>query len=435
MQHAHTPLMHDLAQTIYDSFPSPAVAGPPPLADESHRTFGPTLSPPKDETNIFFSDYQPLSVIVPWMRLLQSLFPTHVRIIKVGTSYEGRDILALRVGVHPSNSEQPSSQRKSIIVSGGIHAREWISAATVNYAAYTLITSYGKSRDMTKLMEEFDWVFIPTLNPDGYAYTWESDRLWRKNRQETSIRFCKGLDLDRTFGYQWDGQSTKGNPCSESFSGDMPFQALESLRFANWAKNETLNNNYTFVGFLDLHSYSQQVLYPFSYSCIDTPPTLENLEELGLGLAKAIHQTTGELYGVTSACEGSVAADQKGKDHRDWPRIEASGGSALDWMYHEIGIRYSYQLKLRDTGNYGFLLPSKNIVPTGREVFSAITYFGNYMLSNHGIEKVGSSPSSEEVKMSAPNFDDLGLENGYDADSQKSSSGIEEKSSWELRRR
>ncbi|KAL9099801.1 MAG: hypothetical protein Q9187_009446, partial [Circinaria calcarea] len=46
-------------------------------------------------------------------------------------------------------------------------------------------------------------------------------------------------------------------------------------------------------------------------------------------------------------------------------------------------------IKLRDTGSYGFLLPSKNIVPTGKEAFSAAMYFGKYLLGNQGIELDG----------------------------------------------
>lgn len=81
------------------------------------------------------------------------------------------------------------------------------------------------------------------------------------------------------------------------------------------------------------------------------------------------------------------------------------------------------------------MLPSKNILPTGREVWSAITYFGNYLLSNHGIEKVEASPSSKQVEMSTPAFDDQDREHDGDADSHESSYDVEEQSSWELRRR
>ena len=401
--------MHDLARTIYESYPSSAVADSSPTSHSDLRGFNPSLRTSPEESNIFFHDYQPLSVILPWMRLLSSLFPTHVRMINIGTSYEGRDIPALRVGVHPTNSEQPLSPRKTIIIAGGSHAREWISTSTVNYIAYSFITGYGKAKKMTKMIEEFDWIFIPTLNPDGYVYTWENDRLWRKNRQQTNLRFCKGLDLDRAYGYEWDGEMSKSNPCSESFSGDGPFEGVESRRFANWVKNETESNNVEFVGFLDLHSYSQQVLYPYSYSCSSTPPSLENLEELAMGLAKAIHHATGAKYGVTSACEGSVVtnakSNQNSPDHL-WPRIETGGGSALDWFYHEMHVRYAFQIKLRDTGSYGFLLPSKNIVPTGKEALSAVEYFGDYMMGNKGIERLAPADSPAHSETSTEGTDD-----------------------------
>jgi len=433
LQKAHAPLMphFGLAEVIDQSLPS-----------TEHRSFTPTLQP--HSKDLFFSDYQPLSVITPWIKLMHSMFPTHVQLINIGISWEGRDIPAIRVGVHPTNNDEPSKPRKTIVISGGTHAREWISTSTVLYVANTLITSYGKTQTWTSLVEAFDWVFIPTLNPDGYVYTWETDRLWRKNRQPTSLRFCRGIDLDRAYGFQWDGDSSSGggNPCSESFAGEEPWQAVEAKAFADWARNETDNNNVQFVSLIDLHSYSQQVLYPYSYSCSASPPTLEDLEELAFGLAKAMHQTShGHYYKTTSACEGNVAINTiKGRVTKQrLPRIETGGGSLLDWFYHEMKIRYSYQIKLRDMGSYGFLLPKENIVPQGREMLQAVTYLGRYLMGQVGLngEELVKEEAQDEgfvIVKKADIEEDENAENET-VPAHEEDPDVEDNIQWELRRR
>ena len=205
LQHAHTRLMPDLARAIQDTFPGVQKPFTSPLLEESRKD-------KVDESNLFFQDYQPLSVIEPWMTLLESLFPSYVQVFSVGQSYEGREIKGLRVG----NKVQDGKRRKVVLVTGAAHAREWISVSTVSYLAYAFITNHLKDKKITALVNEFDWLFIPTLNVDGYAYTWEHDRLWRKNRQPTSLSFCKGIDLDRSYDVQWEALKAQSNPCSDS---------------------------------------------------------------------------------------------------------------------------------------------------------------------------------------------------------------------------
>ncbi len=261
------------------------------------------------------------------MYFLESLYPSFTKITSIGKSYEDKDILAFRVGEH---SEEQKGPRKTILVTGGLHGREWISTSTVCFLLWSVVSAFGNEPMITKLLQHFDIVFIPVLNPDGYEYTWQSDRLWRKSRQQTKMDVCRGLDLDHAFGYEWESSNHQTDPCSESYGGDRPFQAIEASELARWAKNET-ENDVKFIGFLDLHSYSQQILFPYSFSCSVDPPNRENLEELAVGLAKAIRLSSGESYTVTSACEGAVARAYSASD--SMRRLESGGGSAIDWFF------------------------------------------------------------------------------------------------------
>ncbi|KAK1237505.1 hypothetical protein MKX08_003130 [Trichoderma sp. CBMAI-0020] len=427
LQLSQSTLIPDLATAVYQSMPSSK-----DTIMASDRMTWALAEPLRAADNLFFQDYQPLPVIIRWMRLLEAMFPSYVKYITIGKSFEGREIPALHVGV-PQLAD-PSKPRKMIVVTGGLHAREWISTSTVNYVAWSFITSFGKEPMITKLLNHFDIVFIPAVNPDGVEYSWQVDRLWRKSRQQTNLRFCRGMDLDHTFSFGWDSAEAQSDPCSESYGGDKPFQAVEAAELANWAVNQT-ENNIKFVGLLDLHSYSQQVLFPYSYTCATEPPNLENLEELAMGIAKAIRLSNGELYSVTSACEGAVASkDAKGRDPV-WSRIESGGGSAIDWFYHELGAHFSYQIKLRDTGSYGFLLPKEYIIPTGEEVFDAMKYFGDYLLGNNGIEKTipGKYMEEEEGEVEGE-VEELGVADVEFDDDQQETLPVQELRRRRLRR-
>ena len=51
----------------------------------------------------------------------------------------------------------------------------------------------------------------------------------------------------------------------------------------------------------------------------------------------------------------------------------------MDYTYDELGIKFSYGVELRDTGEHGFLLPQKQLVPTGRETLDAILALAEYV--------------------------------------------------------
>lgn len=317
----------------------------------------------------FFADFQNVEAINAWISLVVALHPKYATIVSLGTTHEGRSIQGLKISKPTSLLDKiKSKKRQVILIHGAQHAREWISVSTVCYLAYALIAGNGEDVTLSELVHDFDWVFLPTLNVDGYAYSFQ-DRLWRKNRQSTSVPFCKGIDLDRNWDFGWEqGQNRiSSSPCSENYEGTKPFEANETRLLSEYIRGIQADPHKRLVGYLDLHSYAQTILYPYALSCDLDVRDEESLIELGVGASKAIKSSSGEHYDTESAC------DQDGH-----VLSSVNSGAALDWVYHS-GVPWSYVVKLRDTGSYGFLVPKEEIVPTGEEMLGFLKYFGAFI--------------------------------------------------------
>ncbi len=173
--------------------------------------------------NQFFSKYQKISELHDFIRQLAADNPNLASTFSIGSTFENRDILGIKIG-------SPNAT-KSIVLHGGIHAREWIGPAVVTFIANELVGQYGKSDKVTNILNEFNFHIIPVLNVDGYVFTHQHNRMWRKNRQPTNPS-CTGVDLNRNFAYGWSGPGASGEPCSDAYYGEYAFSATESVNLA-----------------------------------------------------------------------------------------------------------------------------------------------------------------------------------------------------------
>lgn len=316
-------------------------------------------------SELFFKDYRPLDSIEAWLDLLVQTFPDLLSIEVIGSTYEHRTYKVIHFLANPPDDGSDHERKKTVVITGGVHAREWISVSSVCYTMYEMLQYYTEHPEEHSMLDQLDFLFIPVLNPDGYVYSWLHDRLWRKNRQETTYPKCFGIDIDHSYDYHWTKLSDW--PCGEEYLGEVPFEAIE-LRIWEEFLNAT-NDNHEIHGYIDLHSYSQEILYPYAFSCQQLPRDEENLIELAYGISKAIRLQSGKNYQVLPACVD--------KDLDLLPDL--GSGSALDYMYHHKAY-WAYQLKLRDSGSHGFLLPGKYIEPVGKEVYAGIRYFCSFIL-------------------------------------------------------
>lgn len=363
-------VIKDLAQAVYETYPEQL--NRENLLEFTEKSFEEVKSAAQDSihtaSEVFFKLYRPLLSIDAWLDLLQQTYPNLVTIETIGQTFEGRDYKVVHISV--PDEDVAHEDRKTVVITGGVHAREWISVSTTLYCIYEMLNHWENNPDTWKELAKLDFLFIPVLNPDGYEYTWTTDRLWRKNRQHVAGSDdlgCTGIDIDHLYDYHWTQLSD--NVCGEEFSGNKPFEAYESKIWDAYL-NAT-NEDHRIYGYIDLHSYSQEILYPYAYSCSETPRDEENLIELAYGISKAIRLTSGKYYAVLPACVD-----------RDSDLIPDLGsGSALDYMYHHRAY-WAFQMKLRDSGLHGFLLPDKYIQPVGEEVAAGLKYFCRFILSD-----------------------------------------------------
>ena len=124
---------------------------------------------------------------------LATTYPHLVQREVITRSFEGRDVFALKI------SSGGFGQKPIIFIDGGMHAREWVSQASLMYFLHRLIEDPVTS---SELLTDVDWIIIPNLNPDGYHWAFTQDRMWRKNRNQIN-ETCLGVDLNRNFRYSW----------------------------------------------------------------------------------------------------------------------------------------------------------------------------------------------------------------------------------------
>lgn len=291
--------------------------------------------------------FHPLATIYAWLERLAAKYPDVMRLQVLGVTEEGRKLVSVHIG---SNTGSP---KPAIFIEGGIHAREWISPATVTFIIRELVTN-PNFRDLIKM---YDWIVMPVVNPDGYEYSHTEDRMWRKNRGESKtilnlLSNCKGIDLNRNFAYSWgelDILSSQGGtplPCLETFIGDSAFSEAESQA----VRNVVLANRHRIVSYVSYHSFGQKILYPWSYSD-EKVPDWKELHHMANSLAGRIYQAS---FGQDYYTIGTASDIQ----------YSATGGSD-DWARGVAGIKWVYLIELPGKGK-GFLIPPRFILPVAR---------------------------------------------------------------------
>ncbi|XP_034113301.1 zinc carboxypeptidase [Drosophila albomicans] len=311
------------------------------LIDASYAEVAPNNTPAAEfDWKRFFQ----LESIYGWLEKQAQDHPGVVTVLDLGSSTQGLPIKGVRIAFGLENVT-------SVFVESGIHAREWIAPATATYFIDQLL--HATDPAVKSLARSHNWFIFPAVNPDGYQYTFNGDRMWRKNRNLFGI--CRGVDLNRNFPLSWNSTGASGNPCHYDFSGPSAASEVETQRIIQFLEARAESDRVR--TYLALHSYSQLIMFPYGHSA-ERVENYSDLKEIGQKASDRIKEISGRVYK-----SGSI-----------YETIYPSSGGSKDWAHGQLKIPITFTFELRGPPESEelFILSAKEIEPTAREAFAAV---------------------------------------------------------------
>jgi carboxypeptidase T len=300
-------------------------------AAERERLQRPEAQRPSD----WFADYHDFEAITARLEWLAAEHPDLVSLSVIGNSIEGRPLLALQLGGRDEAAVP-------MLINGGQHAREWIAAIVPICITERLLGGYDNDASLRAFVDGTRLWVVPVVNPDGYQYTWNADRYWRKNRRDDH-----GVDLNRNFSVAFGGEGSSANKRSQTYRGPHAFSEPETQALRHLVRRESIAVH------IDFHAYGQLLLHPWAHT--KTPSSeRDRYAAIGDRMASAIFAAHGQRYEIQSGADLYPAA-----------------GTMSDWMHGEAGA-LSFTIELRPNGKGGFVLPPEQIRPTCDEAFAAM---------------------------------------------------------------
>ncbi|WKY09819.1 hypothetical protein Q1695_002293 [Nippostrongylus brasiliensis] len=303
-------------------------------------------------------------------------YPSLTRVWQIATSSEGRPMYAIKIG-SPSNSSKPI-----LWIDGGIHAREWISHSAALYIIWQFIHDIS----LRGLLKEMDIIVVPNTNPDGYEYSRLRNRMWRKTRSKTTAsRFseqCTGVDANRNYPFHFGEEGVSHWPCQETYCGQAALSEPEVMGLVS----AILERKDKIRGYIALHSFGQDILYPWGHTVNEYPPDVEELKSMAHGIAFAIRTAYGTTYSVSNSADGLYPAS----------------GAADDWA-KSIGIKYAFTFELSpavETNHFvpGFVLSEAHISRVTREVMRGVEYMARRLRQEEVASRLNDIISSRPIR-------------------------------------
>jgi hypothetical protein len=244
--------------------------------------------------------------------------PDLVKLVKLGTTHQGREYLALKV---TSNARQVrDGRRPAVLYVATYHAREWISTEVNRRLLHWYVDKWrANDAEIRTLLGDVELWFVLVHNPDGYEYTFDVERLWRKNLRDNdgngTIENGDGVDPNRNHAEHWnyDNEGSNSQFSSETYRGPAANSEPETKAIVR------LYDRVDFEFSISYHSFGQLLLYTQGWQTLtpsaDDPiyvalsGTDDNPAIAGFnpGVGADLYTTNGEYTDWAHAEEGTLA--------------------------------------------------------------------------------------------------------------------------------
>ncbi|WP_327224800.1 M14 family metallopeptidase [Streptomyces platensis] len=304
-------------------------------------------SPHKPRVNDFPAGYTNYHTYDEATKEIDALVAKHPDILSkqvIGTSHEGRNILALKLSKNVTKDEQ----EPEVLFTAHQHAREHLTVEMSLYLLNEFTSKYGSDSRVTKMLDSREIWIIPDLNPDGGEYDIASGdfRSWRKNRQPNAGTSEVGTDLNRNWDFKWgccDGSST--DPGDETYRGPSAASAPEVQVVSKFVHSRNIGGKQQITAAIDFHTYSELVLWPFGFTNDDTGP----------GMTQDEHDTFATL-GKNMAATNGYTPEQSSD-------LYITDGAIDDWLWGDQKIfAYTFEMFPSSFGSGGFY-PKDSVIP------------------------------------------------------------------------
>jgi murein tripeptide amidase MpaA len=192
---------------------------------------------------------------------LANTYPGVTKLVRIGTTLQGREILALKVTQGARG--QRDGRRPAVLFSATQHAREWIATEIDRRLMYHYIEGWAnEDPQIVKLLQRTELWFVPVMNPDGYQYTFDVERLWRKNLRDNDgdglTTVVDGVDPNRNYPehFKYDEEGSSQITSSQTYRGPGPASERETQAIMD------LSSRVGFEFNVNYHSNGRWLLYP-----------------------------------------------------------------------------------------------------------------------------------------------------------------------------